>query len=204
MKYPTKYVVLDFETSGLDHKTDKILEIGAMKVDMFSSASPGEEFTTLINWNIPIPPEVTKINGITQEMCLGKMQPDKAKEALKAFIGNLPIVGHNVYNFDFKFLDKFLELTHYDWDNLMNNFIDTAVMMKARKMKEDRAWNETYKDFAERIMSQRIFGVKYSLGVCCDELGIPKPDGQHRAMADVKLTNELYNKICLYPENGLS
>lgn len=94
------------------------------------------------------------------------------------------------------FLDAFLGITHYDHDQIMNNFIDTAVMMKAKKMNEDRDWNETYLQYAQRIMKQKVFGLKFNLGTCCEELEIPN-DGQHRAMSDVKLTNEVYKKICL-------
>lgn len=194
MKYPNKYVVLDFETTGLDHVHNQILEIGALQI---VPGVPNTEFSTIINWGVQIPEKITEITGITQEMADAGMKPEEARELLKNFISGYPIVGHNIYNFDLKFLDKFLGLTHYDWDQLMLNFVDTAVLMKAKKLNEDIKLNELFHQFSERIMSQRIFGVKFNLGLCCEELGIPKLEGQHRAMADVRLTNEVYKKLCL-------
>lgn len=194
MKYPNKYVVLDFETTGLDPVNNQVLEIGALQV---VPGVPDTQLSMIINWGIQIPEKITEITGITQEMADAGVTPEYAREALKGFLAGYPIVGHNIYNFDLKFLDKFLGLTHYDWDQLMLNFVDTAVLMKAKKLGEDIRLNELFHQFSERIMTQRIFGLKFNLGLCCEELGIPKPDGQHRAMADVKLTNEVYKKLCL-------
>jgi DNA polymerase III epsilon subunit-like protein len=55
---------------------------------------------------------------------------------------------------------------------------------------------ESFIDFAERVMSVKAYGVKYSLGLCCDEVGIDRKDvKQHRALGDVFLTHALFKKI---------
>lgn len=73
MQNTLQFVALDLETTGLDPKTDTIIEIAAIK---FSLVFDGEKITIqnpeernmLINPCIPLPDEVTMITGITQKM----------------------------------------------------------------------------------------------------------------------------------------
>lgn len=61
-------VVLDTETTGLSPQTDRIIELG------FQVHKPDggvDEWRSLIDPGIPIPPRVTKVHGITDEMMKG-------------------------------------------------------------------------------------------------------------------------------------
>lgn len=194
MIYPKNYCVFDFETTGLDPYTCKILEIGALKV---REGLPDEQFTCLINWGIPVPENITEITGITQEeIDRDGIDPEKAKQEFKDFIGHLPLIGHNIRNFDLNFLAQFFRMTSEDWDNFLQNYLDTAAMYKAKKLGTDRRWDETFNDFAERVMTTKAYGVKFNVGIACEELQIDKTGlVQHRAMADVILTNEIFKKL---------
>jgi DNA polymerase III epsilon subunit-like protein len=192
--YPKEYCVFDFETTGLDPYTCKILEIGALKV---RQGQPDEQFTRLINWGIPVPENITQITGITQQEIDEKgIDPDTARSQFKEFIESLPLVGHNIRNFDLNFLQQFFGMTGDEWDKHLQNYLDTAAIYKAKKLGTDRYWDETFNDFAERVMDIRAYGVKFNVGLACDELQISK-DGltQHRALADVILTNEIFKKL---------
>lgn len=196
MKYPEDYCVFDFETTGLDPETCKVLEIGATK------NKKGEipvHYTCIINWGEPVPEKITEITGITTEMAAQGISPAQAQKEFAEFInGGFPLVGHNIYNFDLKFLVKFFALPAERQKILMNQFIDTATEYKARKLNLYRLWNETYSQFAKRVMDIRAYGVKYNLGLACDELGIDRSKvTQHRAMGDVELTNILYRNLYL-------
>lgn len=194
MLYPKEYCVFDFETTGLDPYTCKILEIGALKV---SPGQPDEQFTCLINWGIPVPEEITKITGITQQEIEEKgIDPDEARQQFMTFIDGLPLIGHNIRNFDLQFLAQFVGFTGGEWDDYLQNYLDTAAMYKAKKLGTDRYWDETFNDFTERVMNTKAFGVKFNVGIACEELQISK-DGltQHRALADVILTNEIFKKL---------
>ena len=72
---------------------------------------------------------------------------------------------------------------------------DTAVHFKADKLGTKMADSETFLRFADRVMSQRVYGLKFNLGLCIEESGIKIDVVQHRAMADVELTHALYKKI---------
>ncbi len=99
---PRIYVALDLETTGLDPERDAIIEVGAVK---FRGAEVLETFASLVNPGRPIPYQIQHLTGIT---------PDDVKDApplpdvlprLRRFVGDNPIVGHNV-SFDLGFLRR--------------------------------------------------------------------------------------------------
>ncbi len=59
------FVVLDFETTGLDAQTDRIIEIGTA---CFRGGQLESSKFWLVHPGMPIPPESTEITGITDEM----------------------------------------------------------------------------------------------------------------------------------------
>jgi ATP-dependent DNA helicase DinG len=108
------FVALDIETTGLDPGLDKIIEIGAVK---FNPNRIDEEFTTLINPGRKIPAFITQLTGITDQMVIQSPSIQDVLQELVYFIGNLPVLGHNV-RFDASFFRKFGALE-------TNDLIDT-------------------------------------------------------------------------------
>ena len=102
-----KAIYLDLETTGLNPDVDEIIEIGMVPFtydvqgQMFSV---GEPFSMLREPSIPINPEVTKINNITNNMVRGKIiDPNEVFHfARKSDL----IIAHNA-SFDRVFLEKF-------------------------------------------------------------------------------------------------
>lgn len=95
-----EYVVVDLETTGLGPKTDKILEIGAYRV---VGGAFAEKFHRMLDPGIPIPPRITELTGITQEMVQGQTPAEEGIRAFMDFAGDLPLLGHNLL-FDYGFL----------------------------------------------------------------------------------------------------
>lgn len=98
----TKYIALDIETTGFDAEKDQILEIGAI---LFDEKKIYKEFSTLLNPRIQIPETITHITGIRQSDVANAPQLSEVVDALKEFVSDFPIVGHNI-NFDIGFLKK--------------------------------------------------------------------------------------------------
>jgi hypothetical protein len=74
--------------------------------------------------------------------------------------------------------------------------VDTAALYKSQKLGEAMSENETLLTFCRRVMDIRAFGVKFNVGVCCDELGIDRSrTEQHRTSGDVYLTHEIFKKL---------
>ena len=61
----SQYVVIDLEMTGLQVKTDRILEIGAVKIRDDEIA---EEFRTFVNPHRKLGEKITELTGITSEM----------------------------------------------------------------------------------------------------------------------------------------
>lgn len=59
------FTVFDLETTGLSPSRDRIIEIGAVRVDADGTLS---RFSTLVNPSMSISPRLTAITGITNEM----------------------------------------------------------------------------------------------------------------------------------------
>jgi DNA polymerase III epsilon subunit family exonuclease len=104
----TKAVVLDVETTGLDPNVDRIISVAAIKVDLPEMARTGqagaESFTCLLNPGCPIPAAATAVHGIEDGHVAGEECFADIAQQLRDFIGDLPIVGHNV-QFDKRFLN---------------------------------------------------------------------------------------------------
>src|SRR5574340_535038 len=95
-------VTIDLETTGLDPQKDAIIEIAAVR---FSGARVEAEWSTLINPGRPIPPLITQLTGITNDMVRTAPPLKAVIQDLAAFVGTSPVVGHNV-RFDLGFLQK--------------------------------------------------------------------------------------------------
>ncbi len=96
-------VALDIETTGLNAKSDKITEIGAVR---FKGNRIEAEWHSLINPGIRIPPYITKLTGITDAMVRNAPTIHEVVDDLTDFVGDAPILGHNV-RFDLSFLHRY-------------------------------------------------------------------------------------------------
>lgn len=212
IEFPRSYVVWDLETSGLDPVKDKVLEIGAIEV--MEGVIIGNH-RWVLNHGIDIPEFITNINGMTREIVEKEgIEPDRAFRQFMKIMnwGKKVHVTHNGIRFDIPFLIEGMKSSNKEvqfqastlkmmWEletNLYANAIDTAVLVKGGKLKMKRLWNESFKEYADRVMSVFAKGVKYNVGLCCEEMGIDKSNViLHRAGGDCELTNEIYKKLVL-------
>lgn len=100
IQFMPSIVAIDLETTGLDPVQDAIIEIGAVR---FNGDRIEDEWSTLINPNRPIPPEITQLTGINNSMVKNAPTLDGVLDELENFVGTSPVVGHNV-GFDLSFL----------------------------------------------------------------------------------------------------
>ncbi|MDE7463517.1 MAG: hypothetical protein K2M48_00680, partial [Clostridiales bacterium] len=97
------FVAFDFETTGLSILFDKPTEIGAVKI---VDGVITETFSTLIDPKRPIPEEVSKKTGITDDMVKGKPRFEDVLPDFYKFSHGCALIGHNIA-FDFPFLLKY-------------------------------------------------------------------------------------------------
>lgn len=123
--YVENYVVYDLETTGTSWKTDKVIEISAIKV---IDGKVVDEFTSLVNPGMPIPYYATAVNGITDDMVEDAPCFEEVLEQFIKFIEDLPLVGHNIHTFDMKFIYR--DCKKYFGKVIDNDYIDTLKLSR--------------------------------------------------------------------------
>lgn len=93
-------ISLDLETTGVEAQKDKIIEFGAVKFDLKGNQKTLQFFC---DPGIPIPQIITHITNITDEDIKGAPKFEDKMAEVQEFIGDLPIIGHNI-QFDTGFL----------------------------------------------------------------------------------------------------
>ena len=94
------FTAIDIETTGLDPKTDKIIEIGAIKV---RNGQIEEEFESLVSPGRCLEEVIVQLTGINEEMLRDAPMPAEVIPKLIEFVGEDVILGHSVL-FDYSFL----------------------------------------------------------------------------------------------------
>lgn len=156
------YCIIDIETTGGNHKTGKITEVAIIKHD---GENIIEEFSSLVNPGVPIPPFITELTGITNDM-VEEAPPfyEIAKEVVNITDGCY-FVAHNV-NFDYRFIQTEFASLGFDYERDR-----ICTIRSSRKL---------------------IPGKKsYALGNITKELGI-NLESHHRAYDDAYATTQLF------------
>ena len=161
----TEYCVLDLETTGISCFTEKITEIGIIKI---KDGKEIDTFETFVNPERPIPERITEITHITDEMVKDSPTIEEILPKVIEFIGDSVVVTHNT-DFDVTWLKYNYEKYGYEWKN---TYLDTLRLSRA-----------LYPHFT-----------KHKLGIIADKLGI-KVDVAHRALDDVKTLVQVFNKM---------
>lgn len=131
------FVVLDLETSGASPQTGSaITEIGAVKI---CGGQVIGTFKTFINPGNALPPFITELTGITDEMLIDAPKIESVLPLLLEFLGShesTVFVAHNA-PFDLSFLKAAAALHGYTWPNF--RVIDTVKAARFVLTKDDVA-----------------------------------------------------------------
>lgn len=96
------FVCIDIETTGLNPKVDKIIEIGAVRV---REGLPEESIDILINPGMPVSERIQQLTGISEDMVKDAPHIKEVIPKICEFIGEDILLGHNIL-FDYSFLKK--------------------------------------------------------------------------------------------------
>lgn len=102
MKAVDSYVCIDLETTGLNPKRDRIIEIGAVK---FVDGEKTESFSTFVNPARKLDQTIIDLTGIRDEELADAPYIDSILPRLLDFLGELPLLGHSIL-FDYSFIKK--------------------------------------------------------------------------------------------------
>ena len=121
--FEDEFVVFDIETTGLSPLSCKITEIGAVLVKKDEVLAV---FNTFVDPEIPIPEDIVKLTGITDEMVCGAPKTKEAVQNFLDFIGDRMLVAHNA-SFDISFIRK--AAADYELE-FKNAYLDTVSMSR--------------------------------------------------------------------------
>ncbi len=138
----TSLIAIDIETTGLDQNREAIIEVGAVK---FNGRRVEDEFSTLLNPNRHIPEFITGLTGIDDAMVRQAPRMREIAHELEAFVGDAPVVGHNV-RFDLGFLQQ---AGLFQFNEVIDTYELASVLMPSAS--------------------------RYNLGALGQQLGIPLP-----------------------------
>ena len=151
-------IVLDFESTGLNTNTARVIEIGAVKL---VGGTVTDSLSILVNPKQPLKPKITEITGITDMMLADKETAETAIPKLMEFIGDCPIAAHNA---------------NYD-----------ASLLRAELRRLGRSWQAPVLDtltFARKLYPEMK---SHKLGSVCKHLGVSLKNA-HRAVHDATAT----------------
>ena len=156
------FCVFDLETTGFSAVTEKVTEIGIMKL---KNGEVIDEFSCFVNPEKHIPERVTEVTNITDEMVKDAETIDKVFPKVLEFIKGSILVAHNA-GFDTGFFKQISKNLGYVYDYTS---IDTLSLAK-----------DLFPDYK-----------KYKLGKIAENLGI-KVEVAHRALDDVDTTVKVF------------
>ncbi len=160
------YVCLDLETTGLDPKTDKIIEIGAVKV---KNGEIVDTFQSFVNPGRLLTEKVIELTGICDEDLKDALPIEEVLPKFLDFSGEECFLGHSVL-FDYSFMKK-------------------AVVNMDGKNKYEKEGIDTLKiarKYLSTLESRR-------LSYLCTYYKIEQK--AHRALEDAVATHKLYQKL---------
>lgn len=158
-------VVLDFETTGLNPRKERVIEIGAVRVQ---NGQIVEELSLMVNPGTAIPSKITEITGINDSMVRDAPYAQDAIPQLLEFIGDAAIAAHNA-SFDTAFLREECKRLNITFSCPV---IDTL-------------------EFSRRMYPSLK---SHRLGAVCKSLGISLKNA-HRAVHDARATAHMLNKM---------
>lgn len=159
------FVVFDIETTGFSPTKNRIIEIGAVKV---CGGKIVDRFSTFVDPLVPIPFEIEKLTGITDDMVMGAEQIDVVLPQFLSFCGDCILVAHNA-QFDMSFI-----MENCDRQGISHDFTYVDTVGIARIL----------------LPGQK----KHTLDAVAKTLGVSL-ENHHRAVDDAEATAEIFVKL---------
>ena len=164
----SEYVVFDLETTGFSPVTDRIIEIGAVKI---RNGEIVDRFSTFVDPGIIIPFRIEDLTGITNEMTASAPKIETVLPEFLEFLGDAVAVAHNA-SFDMSFIKENMRRLSIPGAEKLP-YMDTLAI--------------------SRMLIPQIS--RYTLDHIAKELNVSLGH-HHRAVDDAECTGKIFLKLC--------
>lgn len=166
LEFPDSYVAIDLETTGLHPRYDAIIEVAGVKIENGQETGRFQSLVKPHNW---IDARIVQLTGITNEMVRSAPEPKGILPAFFDFIGDMPVVGHNI-NFDMNFLYEYASWLRPE--PFTNDYVDTIQLSR-----------RLYPDLPDRKLATLVSYLGVSV------------QGAHRALEDCLAAQACFHKM---------
>ena len=164
-KTDNSYIAIDLETTGLNPKTERIIEIGAARVE---DGTVVQTYSTFVNPERELDARIRELTGICDDDLKDAPVLDTVLPELLEFCGELPLLGHHVI-FDFSFLKRAAVNRKYTFEHAG---LDTLKICRHFMPEEE----------------------KKNLAAACRYFSVD-PGESHRALSDALAAHHLYQEL---------
>lgn len=188
------YLVFDFETSGLNPHTDRIIQVGTCLVE---DNQVVQTDGWLVRQEVRFDPEAVARHRLSEVVVAEKgIDPAESLDKLLQQMTAAPTcIGHNIHRFDLRFLKA--ECKRLDRQVPRSDmYVDTAALYKGWQLKDRKAPQESHRSYAERVLSKRVKGLQYSIPACLRRFQIEYDNKRlHDAAHDAVATHLIYQAL---------
>ena len=174
----TELVAFDLETTGLRPKIEEITQVAANRLGGMRMEAE-DSFTSYVNPGKPIPKRIQKLTRVRDQHVANAPSPAEAIQMLSDFAGQATFFGHDIYRFDFKFIEK--HISQEPSQSRTVRFIDTMDIFEMLWPDFSRLRN-SLDDIAERL-SAGLSSIR-----------------RHDALGDAILLANVFHRIQNHPQ----
>lgn len=132
LKLKRPVVFLDIESTGINVAYDRIVEISLLKV---SPNGKEQWMTTRVNPEMPIPPKVTAIHGITDNDVAESPAFREVAKKIALFLEGCDLAGYNAIKFDIPLLAEEFLRTDIDFNFRKRKYVDVQVIFHKKEQR---------------------------------------------------------------------
>lgn len=197
LSYLKPLAFIKVQTTGLNSMTDRIIELSITRIDTDGQIKNG---TRLINPEISIPEESTKINGITDDMVKNEPKFKEIAANMSKFLEGCDFAGFNISYFDLKFLSEEFNRAGIEFTLLGRKVVDISNIYHAMEPRDLNSAMSLYcNKKTENLSSKDITQSYFELlnGMMSKYVGkqfVDKSGKSHNIEASVESINNLFNK----------
>lgn len=125
--------IIDLETTGTNIATDRVVQVAVLKIDADGSE---QEFQALVNPEIDIPADATRVHGITNADVHGKPTFCELAPALLGLLSGCDLVGFNLSRFDLPLLQAEFQRTGHCFSLDDRSVIDVMTIFHAKERRD--------------------------------------------------------------------